>query len=223
MNYREQLMEQTKANPFSSASTLVYEILLRSIINGDLPCGTPIKQSQLSEEFGLSRTPVRDAVNALIEEGYIEKVEPAGLRVYILNPRDYTELLQFRMQLETLAVQLASLSITRADLAALEAYQAMLKEASENNDVERALMADEQFHLTLIQACRNDYVIHAYMEVLEKICFYRRIISSKQNWYSTYRLHQNILEAIIQRNADEGVKLMRKHLTISKDVAAMFQ
>ncbi len=223
MNYKERLLALAREKPFSSTSSLVYEILLDEILSGNLRSGETIRQSQLSDAFGLSRTPIRDAVNALVEEGYIEKVEPAGLRVYVFNQKDYTELLQFRMQLETLAVQLACISVTRADLAALEESLSNLKEASDASDHERALSADEQYHTALIRACRNDYVIHAYQEIEAKASFYRRIISPRQNWLSTYRLHRNILDAIIQRNAEEGVKLMKRHLTISRDVAQSFQ
>lgn len=222
MNYKDRLLGLAKKQPFASTSKLVYDILLEDIINGTLACGTPIKQSQISDDFGLSRTPVRDAINTLIEDGYIERTDTNSLRVYVLNTNDYSELLQFRTQLETLSIKLASLHLTKADLASMTDSQEKLKNASEKNDIEHALEADEQFHLALIQAGRNEYVIHAYSEILEKIRFYRRIISSRQNWFSTYRLHQNIIEAIVQRNAEEGIQLLEKHLSISKDVASLF-
>lgn len=222
MNYKEQLLALAKEKPFASTAKLAYEILLGEIMNGNLACGTPIKQSQISDDFGLSRTPVRDAINTLVEDGYIERSESGGLRVYVLNSKDYTELLQFRTQLETLAVGLASLHLTKSDLAALNESQEKLKTAADKLDIETALEADEQFHVSLVHASRNSYVTHAYAEVIDKIRFYRRIISSKQNWFSTYRLHQSIIDAIVHRNAEEGIDLIKKHLNISKEVAFLF-
>lgn len=218
-DYKAKIMELSDRKPFSSTSALVYEVLLNSIVSGDLPGGTLITQKELAEQFGLSRTPVRDAIMKLTKEGYIEKGENSGLMVYKFNPRDYNELLQFRFQIESLAVSLVCINGTEENIDVLKGTLDSLKKADIKKDRQAALKADEDFHHYIVNVSGNQYLIDVYNQYLRKICFYRNLLSEKQNWKSTYRYHEKIICDIMDRNQDEGIKHLQQHFSISKDLA----
>lgn len=219
--YKETLDQMSQQYPFSSTATLVYEILLDEIICGNLSSGTAIKQNELSEQFELSRTPVREAIIKLMKDGYIEKAAKGGLRVYVFHSRDYTELLEFRIQLEALALRRVSLYSKEDMNILLQHSLEKLKIASDTNNIKAALEADHEFHLTIINACHNQYVINSYLQHVKKIQFFRNILAEKQNWSSTYRHHEKILKSIVERNAEAAVRYLKLHLNISKELALL--
>ena len=221
-HFRKEFERIIERNPFLSTSNAVYETLLKLIISGEIPGGSVIRQGELAEQLGLSRTPVRDALSRLNQEGFLEKNDQGNARVYSLDARDYSELVQFRMELEVLAAKMTAFNYTAETSETLKRAQSDLFAATEKNSRQAALNADERFHLAIIDACNNQYVIATYHHYLRKIRYYRYLLSVKQNWKSTLQAHERIMEAIADRDLEACEKQMRHHLMISKRVAESF-
>ncbi len=217
--YLDEYIQLQKKNPFSSTSTLAYESLLNLILRGDLASGTVLRQTDLADQFGLSRSPIREAMSRLIKEGYVEKTNQGCTRVYTFNSRDYSVLVQFRLLLETSAIQYAAFNMEEKDFATLKRSLDELQAAAVINDRDAALAADELFHLTIVNASKNTYIIDTYHHYLRKIRFYRNILSAKQSFSSTYRFHERIYKAFLSRDIETAEKYMKRHLEISKGVS----
>ncbi|MEL7570960.1 MAG: GntR family transcriptional regulator, partial [Eubacteriaceae bacterium] len=89
-------------NPFKSITNILYEIILNDIINFDLIPNTKINEAQIAELFNVSRTPLRDALQLLINQGFLIKIINKGTFVAPFDSDDYFKLSKFRVQLESL-------------------------------------------------------------------------------------------------------------------------
>ena len=105
-----------KEQPFLNQTDLAYELVLREILNGQLSPGEKIPQEQLAVLFGMSRTPVRDALIRLEEDRFLEKSGRAGYQVSRIRLKDYVDFCEFRLMLEAKAAYLAARNITGKQL-----------------------------------------------------------------------------------------------------------
>jgi len=103
---------------------VVYEHLRKAIVSGELAAGTTFTDQEVADDFGISRTPVREAVQKLESAGYIERVPMRGNKVCSLSPLELAYSFSVRKALETLAVRYAALNIGKGELERLAALLA---------------------------------------------------------------------------------------------------
>src|SRR5262249_47844344 len=106
------------AEPRTRAAA-VAETLRRRIINGDLPPGTRLRQTEVAEQFSVSTTPVREAFTSLAREGFVRQDAHRGVEVFKPTEADIQENYEIRLALEPLAAEIAATSISEDDLALL--------------------------------------------------------------------------------------------------------
>src|SRR6476659_4756690 len=109
-------LDSTKADDIA----LVIE---EAIVSGELEPGTVLRQEQLSEQFGVSRTPIREALRRLAALGLVSFVPNRGVRVHTLSRDELREAFLVRAELESLATELAVPRMTEEDIAALDAAE----------------------------------------------------------------------------------------------------
>jgi len=132
-----------------------YDILLGAIIRGDLPPGAPVRDQELAARLGLSRTPVREALARLVDEGLVETKPNAYTRVAPLDDGPAREAAVVVQALQGLAARLAVPRLTDADLDEARAWNARFAAALDAGDVAIALEADDAFHLVFVRAAGN--------------------------------------------------------------------
>lgn len=132
----------------------VYERLRDEIVSGCLAADTPLVQEQVAERLGVSRTPVRDALNRLAHESLVTWLPGSGYLVNALQPDDIAEVYQVRQSLETLALRLACGNHNQAQLTRLTAVIEDMA-AADPSDAAAQFELNRTFHMSLIEPCGN--------------------------------------------------------------------
>jgi DNA-binding GntR family transcriptional regulator len=179
--------------------------------------GDRLSEAEIGARLGVSRTPVREALFRLRNEGFLEVESKTG---WFVKPIDFAKLDQLydlRIVLELASV--ARLAARRDDPPGLEALKsAWLVPAAERLADARAVGAlDEQFHATLVAATGNGEMARVHQELTERIRIVRRLDFTRADRIeATYQEHAKILRAVLQRKADQAQLLLRSHIEQSK-------
>ncbi|WP_313803905.1 GntR family transcriptional regulator [Cytobacillus sp.] len=172
----------------------VYDSLKEAIITLELEPGQRIKDKDLAAEFGVSRTPVREALKKLEDEGLVESLPGSQTRITEIHLEEAKNAFTVVAALHSLAARLAVPIISDEDIQLMEGSNTELRKALEKKDVIRAVEADDQFHAVLLKASRNDEIERALDRIMSKV---RRLEFSK---FSSINAEQSLEEhhAIIQ-------------------------
>lgn len=172
----------------------VYDSLKEAIITLELEPGQRIKDKDLAAEFGVSRTPVREALKKLEDEGLVESLPGSQTRITEIHLEEAKNAFTVVAALHSLAARLAVPIISDEDIQLMEGSNTELGKALEKKDVIRAVEADDQFHDVLLKASRNDEIERALDRIMSKV---RRLEFSK---FSSINAEQSLEEhhAIIQ-------------------------
>lgn len=134
----------------------VYDRISDEIVNGVVGPGAPLVQEQLAEEYRVSRTPVRDALNRLVHEGLATLVPGAGYFATTLTPSNVAEVYEVRKALEVMAIRQGGGRYTDLQLARLDL---LIAEGSASSDPEELFVATRGFHLGLAAPAPNKFLL----------------------------------------------------------------
>lgn len=171
-----------------------------AIVRGDLEPGTPIKDVELAERLGLSRTPVREALATLTDEGLVETKPHAYTRVTALDAEPVRDALVVVQSMHSLAIGLAVPKMKDEDIASMRLANKAFKKALDADDAGAALAADDEFHAVAVRCCGN-FAIAATIDRFTPLV--RRIEHSRfssPNARHSVTQHQQIIEACEQRD-----------------------
>jgi DNA-binding GntR family transcriptional regulator len=201
---------------FSNRSGLIVQTLKRRIIGWEYPPEHRFTEEALCKEFGVSRSPVREALRVLATNGFVKKMPNRGYAVRQVNLREVEELYDLRLALELHVVTyLAEHDPSNRLLGALrEVWSAILREPARKG--EELAELDARFHETLAEAAGNAMLLNHLRSINERIFVFRMIDFDKRDRLeSTCHQHLKILERIadgdsmgvrqaMQRNIQEG-------------------
>jgi len=197
-------------------ATLVYERVKQDIFDFRLLPGDRFTETEISERTQASRTPVREALYRLERDGYVEVLFRSGWRVRPFDFRQFEELYELRIVLETTAVRRLCEAHERPQLDALKQIWVCPPE-ERATDMREVARLDEGFHAALVESAGNREMSRVHAEVTERIRIIRRLDFTKApRVEATYQEHAKILRAIVQRRADAAALLLRTHIEGSK-------
>jgi DNA-binding GntR family transcriptional regulator len=197
-------------------ATQVYERVKQDIFDFRLLPGDRFTETEISERTQASRTPVREALYRLERDGYLEVMFRAGWRVKPFDFRQFEDLYDLRIVLETTAVRRLCEADERPELETLRRVWTVAADDRETEMREVARL-DEAFHAALVASAGNREMSRVHAEVTERIRIIRRLDFTKApRIEATYAEHAKILRAIQQRRADQAVLLLRTHVEASK-------
>jgi DNA-binding GntR family transcriptional regulator len=210
-NYSLRIEEKRHENPFITSTDLAYSLLLEDILSGSRLPGSRLSQSSLSQSFELSRSPIRDAMIRLEEEGYLVQGKKQCYYVYILQPKDALHILEFRSSLEILAGKLAVKRVTYDALAMLK-DNLHKTEALMGQNHQEIIKLDSQFHETLVNASKNEYLIETYHTYSNKFSYLRVFTVFHTDHQDILLRHTNIYRNLYNKNAERLERSIREHL-----------
>lgn len=193
-----------------------YAQLKQMIFDFALMPGDRCSESELAQRLKVSRTPLRQALQRLEREGFLQVMPKIGWQVAPLDFDTFDELYDLRILIECHAAQHLSEAESRAPLQALaEVWLAPPDERlGDGAEVGRL---DEQFHALLVQGSGNREMARVHREITERIRIIRRLDFTKAaRIEATYDEHARILRAITRRRGDEAQRLLRAHIQQSK-------
>lgn len=202
---------------------LLGEALRRRIIGMELAPGAVVDEVALSEEFGLSRPPVRELMRQMAAEGYLELEPNRPARVSAMSYQSLRSFFQAAPLLYIATAQLAASNAQPADIAALKAVQARFRAAIADNDIDARVLHNDAFHQLIGQMARNDYLLPSLRRLLidharlGKI-FYRQPTSGEMqaDLDAAVAQHDDIIAAIEARDAARAGDLVREHMELSR-------
>jgi DNA-binding GntR family transcriptional regulator len=211
-NPPSQLTKQP-ASGRKSQSLTAYSELKRRLLDNEMQAGAQFLEQELAEMLGMSRTPVREAMIRLAEEGMVEVRPRHGMRVLPVSAKDMREIYEILTSLEsTAAEQVARRGLSPDELAVLQVSVDEMEEALEIDDRRRWADADERFHLLLVEYCGNER-LRSLVETFWDQAHRARLItlSLRPKPTASNRDHAAVVDAIARRDAEAARKLHRKH------------
>ena len=195
-----------------------YAQIRASLLEGEFAPGDAVSENQLTERFGMSRTPIREALQALAAEGLLETVPARGWFVPRRSVSDLHEMFELREALEGMAARGAAQRATEAENVALTA----LCDAYERADDWREWAAKgTEFHTRIALAARNARLSAALDQLKAQIVLARRseLRASRGRGDEAAREHRAILAAIAARDADAAERHARAHVRRSHEAS----
>lgn len=193
---------------------VTYEAIKRDILGNRLRPGTKLTHRMLAENLGVSRTPVRESLERLYQEGYVTRVLNRGYFVAEINEQEARELYQTREALESYALRLTfDCGVQPRDLKPVQAintrYAALCKESLSHERV----LVDREFHLRLASLSGNAYLVRTLEGIFDRIILKRRV----EGYHDTRGLaphedHVRLLEAIGAQDQILAQTILHRHI-----------
>lgn len=190
------------------------ELLRKAIVDGVLALGTPLSEQALSDELGVSRTPLREALHALQGEGLVE-IEPyKGTRVFALTPAKLAQLSQFRVTVETAALELAMQNAGPTLVGRLGEIVAEMQQCVAHTDTARYGELDTALHEAVITHCGNEYLVQAHRVVGSRLAVLRNLLRhDAETIKRSCNDHACLLQLVEKGKTADAVAFLRKHIT----------
>ena len=192
---------------FRTKGQLVYERIKNEIANGALTPGMRVSAVELAQKFGVSRTPVNDAVKMLAEQGLVKILPNVGFEIMVLVWEDIKELMYLKGSLEKLAVRLTLETKEAIRLEPLHATLRAIRTAITESNSAAYYQLTEEFHFAYIRLSRRTISFDMYKKLWDYESWYAKCLENKKTeLLSILEDHEKLLDAIQNRNqklADE--------------------
>ncbi len=192
------------------------------IEHGELAPGERISEKLLCERFGVSRTPLREALKVLATEGLIELLPNRGARVVRLTFKKVKDTYDLMAALEGLSGELACQHISDAEIAAIRALHDAMLEHYRHRDLATYFEINQQIHESILAASRNEVLQEMYSNLSQRV---KRVRYSKKMtqkfWSQAVQDHENMISALEQRDSKRLGQILRDHLCNKLEVATL--
>lgn len=198
---------------------VVFQTLREAILKGDLKPGERLMELQLASKLGVSRTPIREAIRMLEQEGLAVTIPRRGAEVAKMTEKDMEDVLQIREVLDELAVSLACDKMTDEQIEELEQHMIDFEESVKSEDIRRLAQADVKFHDAIYRATDNTKLINMLSNLREQIYRYRVEYLKDEKAYPTLmQEHRIIVEALKCKDKDKVKSVMKIHVENQAEV-----
>lgn len=190
-------------------------------INFDFKPGERLNESALTSQLDVSRTPLREALNRLVSEGFLTLTQGQGFFCRALLPEKIVDLYQVRCALETEAVRRAIETASDQEIAEFHAYLDAIESTYDTcADIAELVRMDEEYHLRMVTLSGNAEMVRMLNNVNERLRFVRSInlrqirerSANGRSDAENLSAHRVVADAIRARDADAAITALRKHI-----------
>jgi DNA-binding GntR family transcriptional regulator len=202
-----------------SLTGMIMDRLERAIVDGEFALGEMISEETLAKSFGVSRTPVRDALAALASTGLVVILNKKGSFVFQPTPEDAAQLCEYRIILETQAIRLSYGRAPHATLLSMREAIAAMDRASTDDAVAYG-RADGQFHGCFFVHCGNAYLTDAYRLASGKVAALRTHLTarSRERRITSYDEHRAMADHFEAGDLGGLEAVLREHIDRTRKV-----
>jgi DNA-binding GntR family transcriptional regulator len=215
----------TSAKPAATLHGELLEALRDYIVEGNLADGARIPERLLCDRFGISRTPLREALKVLAAEGLIELLPNRGARVRELGADDLRELFDVMGGLEALAGRLACEQVSDDDIAEIERVHHEMYRFYLRRDMHGYFQCNQDIHSMIVAAAGNATLSATYASLagrIRRVRYSANLTKDRDRWGEAMREHEAILDALRRRAGSELSDILFLHLR-NKQKAAQSQ
>jgi DNA-binding GntR family transcriptional regulator len=188
---------------------VVFEKIKEAIVTGAIPAGSKLSEIDLSRQFDVSRTPVREAIRQLVETGLVHLTSRRGAYVLLPTAKDTLDLYEIRAALEIISVE--HLCVNPPEEALLLA-RSQFEEVSNDWDAIKFMRMDVEFHAMLSRHADNNYLDFMLDRVASILQICRHYAIGSIPKVSSSKEHISIIDAVMSRDAERAGRMMRDHL-----------
>ena len=204
---------ELQMNEYLPLRDVVFETLRQAILSGRLLPGERLMEIHLANQLGVSRTPVREAIHKLEQEGLVITIPRRGAVVGEITRTDLEDVLEVRMALEELAVRKACRTMTGEQLDELKKAAAHFADCVNGNDLTASARADVDFHEIISNATGNRRLIQLLHNLREQIYRYRlENLKDRTTYPALIRQHAMLVEALEERSEEKASQVIREHI-----------
>ncbi len=197
-----------------SVNAQVYEALKEQILSSQLRPGVKLIHQELAERFNVSRTPVRESLERLYQEGYVTRVPRRGFFVAEIDEDEARELYEMREALELFALKRAmARGLTASDLRKLDSFNQRYRDLLRDNTTRERMLVDRDWHLALAALSNNRVLLRTLESVFERL-----ILKIRVDGYRTVRgeealrEHLEMMNALRAEDAIQAEQLLQSHI-----------
>ncbi|MBE0531417.1 MAG: GntR family transcriptional regulator [Rhodospirillales bacterium] len=193
------------------------------IVEGELPPGERVNEGALSEQFGISRTPLREALKVLASEGLVELRPNRGTRVSAITPEEVGELFEAVSGIERMAGELAALRMTERDIERLKALHERMERHYEAGERHEYFRLNQQIHNTIVSLAGNSILEATHASLMVRVRRARYMaIQSPERWHESVQEHRAIMQALEARDSAAAGDLILNHVLRTGVVVKQF-
>lgn len=206
-------LEPIKIDSYQPLRETVCETLREAIRKGILEPGERLMEVQLAEELGISRTPVREAIRKLEQEGYVIMMPRRGTYVSSVSVSDIKEIFEIRSALESLSTGLAARRIEPDELEKLRALLTEIEGHIKIRDMDKIVETDIEFHGLLYRVSRNERLVAIIGNLKEQLARFRTLsMSYPGRLQETLEEHRAMVEAIAAGDVEAARDAADRHM-----------
>lgn len=214
-------VEAEMNDKFNNLKDKAYTIIKNKIISCELMPGTPISESQLMAEIGVSRTPIREALSKLENENLVKIYPKRGIFITHITVKDIIDIYAVREVVEPLAARLATPNI---DAAALQEYYHIYSNPdppSHPSGIEEHIRIDREFHTLIANSTGNQHLAQILLGMYDQNSRIRILSKMKvgERLEEAGKEHLELILSFIERNPDRASEVMHRHIVNGRKAA----
>ena len=192
---------------------IVFNTLRKAILRGELQPGERLMEIALAEKLGVSRTPIREAMHKLEQEGLIHVIPRRGAQVANITVEDLNDVIELRIALEKMAMEKACQRIVPSQIEELEQAAEIFETLADEGDRMALAQADEDFHECIYRAAGNRRLLQVLRNLREQMYRYRiEYLKHEQAYEQLAAEHREMTQAIRSRDVEHAQQLCVTHL-----------
>ncbi len=206
----------TETRRSADSSERAYNTIRKLLVEFKLKPEERINEVHLAKTLGVSRTPIREALNRLASEGFVSLTPNRGFFVRSLSTEGLIDLYELRSIIECAAFRLLCERAEDDQIDRLRAYWSSIVDGYREQPADMILAEDEGFHLMIAELSGNPELVNQLAAINARIRFIRRIqIEHRTHDMSQVDAHSAIVAAAIRRDSEGGVELLRQHIELT--------
>lgn len=200
-------------NEYLPLRDVVFNTLRQAILKGELKPGERLMEIALAERLGVSRTPIREAMRKLEQEGLVVMIPRRGAQVASITEKDLNDVLEVRIALENMAVEKACSRMTEDSIGKLWLAAKTFERTMKDGDLVKLAEADESFHDIIYQASDNYRLVQTLNNFKEQLYRYRvEYLKEEETRNQLVKEHEKLYRAIKERDIQEAKEVAFCHI-----------
>ena len=200
-------------NEYLPLRDVVFNTLRQAILKGELKPGERLMEIALAERLGVSRTPIREAMRKLEQEGLVVMIPRRGAQVANITEKDLNDVLEVRIALENVAIEKACARMTEEEMRRLWLAAKEFEHTIAEGNLVKLAEADVAFHEVIYQASDNKRLIQVLNNMREQIYRYRvEYLKDENNYPTLMKEHKDIVEGLVRKNKTQVTETMHQHV-----------
>lgn len=207
------MQELTDTIERRSLSDQIFGHIKKLILSGELAAGERVPEARIGELFGVSRTPMREALRRLEQYGLIRIKPRSYAEVVTMEAEEIDQIAEVRSHVEALSARLLARRATEQDCSVLARLAGECEELLQSGDMAAAFERDSEFHLEVAERCGNPYVFEIMQRLDSRIQLSRLVRCGTQDHVArALKVHHALVDAFRHHAVEEAVSIMGEHV-----------